>query len=402
MIRSTSTSLNFSNRNKQGSLDRFINEYKNVVAKFIDIIWDLKKVYSLLPKEITSQVKSWLSARMIQCAAKQASGIVRGTRKKQEQRLFIINELTKENKLKRARKLQRKYDSVKVSKPKISSIQPEIDSRFVNINLNNPTIFDGWITLTSIGNKLKIIVPFKKSSHFNKMLSRGDLKPGIRLSKKSITFMFDIEDPEYKDKGDILGIDIGQKTTISCSNGVCSKQNKHGYDLNKISDILVRKRKGSKAFSKVVEHRKNYINWSINRLNLSNVKEIRIENIKNMRKGKRSNRKLSHWTYTDIFEKLENYASDHDVHVKKVNPTYTSKRCSECGWTRSRNRKGKQFICGQCGNRIDADINAAKNISMDLSPIYYRGKKRRKLDIKKGFWWRAKGEEPVVSSVQGT
>ena len=201
-------------------------------------------------------------------------------------------------------------------------------------------------------------------------------------------------------KGEILGIDIGQKNVISCSNGVSSQRNNHGYDLDNITDILCRKKKGSKNFQKVVEHRKNYINWSINQLQLDKVKEIRIENIKSLRKGKRSSKKLSHWIYTDIFSKLGSYSVENGVHINKVNPTYTSKRCSVCGWTRSRNRKGKRFVCDQCGNTADADINAAKNISMDLSPIYYGGKKRQRLDIKAGFWWRVEGEEPVVPSVQ--
>lgn len=402
MIKSTSTTLKFSNKNKKENLSCFIDEYKRVVSLFVDLIWDLDNVPSLLPNNITSQVDSWLSARAMQCAAKQASGIVRGTRRKQKKRLFIIKKLTEEGKFKQARKLQRIYDNAKVSKPKISSIQPELDSRFVKTDIDSNTSFDGWLTLTSIGNKLKLILPFKKTSHFNKMLNKGEIKSGIRLSKKSATFMFDIKDPIYKENGETLGIDVGLKTTISCSNGFSSKKNNHGYNLDKIVEIISRKKKKSKAFFKACQHRKNYINWSINQLNLNNIKEVRIENIKNMRKGKRANRKLSHWTYTEIFSKLESYSSEHDVHVKKINPTYTSKRCSNCGWTCSRNRKGKQFVCRQCVFRIDADTNAARNIAADLAPIFYRGKKRRKLDIKKGFWWKVEGEEPIVSLVQKT
>jgi IS605 OrfB family transposase len=400
MIKSTTTSIKFANKEKQASLVNFIDEYKNVISNFIDLIWDMDKIPILLPKEITSKVETWLSARMLQAAAKQASGIVRGTRKKQEKRLFMINRLIKENKLKRARKLQKIYDEIKISKPKIDQVNPELDSRFIKIDLDNKTSFDGWITIGSIGNKIKLILPFKKHEHFNKLLNKGKLKSGIRISKKSITFMFDIEKPKIREVGEILGIDIGQNNVVSCSDGFSSQKNNHGYDLNNITDILCRKIKGSKNFNKTIEHRKNYINWSINQLNLDNVKEVRIENIKNLRKGKRTNRKLSHWNYSDIFSKLESYFIDHGVHVNKINPTYTSKRCSACGWTRSRNRKGKLFICGQCGNTIDSDINAARNISMNLAPIFYGSKIRQKLNVKQGFYWRANGEEPVVPPVQ--
>ena len=53
--------------------------------------------------------------------------------------------------------------------------------------------------------------------HFNKMLQSGTLKKGIRLSKHNITFMFDLKDVELKNEGKTLGIDIGQTTTLSCS-----------------------------------------------------------------------------------------------------------------------------------------------------------------------------------------
>jgi len=113
MIRSTKTSNKFSNEGKLEKLHLFMDEYRKVVKQFVDLLWEAEKIPTLLPKEITSQVQTWLSARMVQCAGKQASGIVRGTKKKQSKRMFIINKMKEEGKFKKARKLQAIYDKNK-------------------------------------------------------------------------------------------------------------------------------------------------------------------------------------------------------------------------------------------------------------------------------------------------
>ena len=74
MILSSKTTLKFANKSKLDNLHLFIDEYKRVVIFFVDTIWAMDKIPALLPKEMTSKVNSWLSARAIQCAGKQASG----------------------------------------------------------------------------------------------------------------------------------------------------------------------------------------------------------------------------------------------------------------------------------------------------------------------------------------
>ena len=116
MIRSTKTTLKFSNDGKLEKLQIFITEYRRVVSLFIDAIWELDKIPSLLPISITSRITSWLSARAIQCAGKQASGIVRGTQTKQKKRLWQINEFKRLKQDDKAKVLQDFYNKVNVSK----------------------------------------------------------------------------------------------------------------------------------------------------------------------------------------------------------------------------------------------------------------------------------------------
>ena len=402
VIRCSSTTLGFSNTGKINNLDLFIEEYKKVVSITVDYLWDLKKISSLLPKEVTDTISSstWLSKRAIQCACKQASGIVRGTRSKQKKRLAMIKTLNKEGKFKQARKLQKKYDKTKTTKPEIKKVCPELDERFVDMDFNNPTIFDGWIILTSLGKKIKLVLPFKKTEHFNKMLAEGKIKKGIRISHDRITFNFLMTKPIPRTEGKTLGIDIGSidVCAISDNSHTQFKKDKHGHTLENIQKSLARKKKGSKAFARSQKHRTNYIKWYLNQINFDGIKKIRIENIKNLRKGKRTSRFLSAWTYPLIRDGLVNKASRLGVQVDKICPTYTSQRCSKCGWTRKSNRKGKKFICTSCGFACDADHNASLNISLDLPEI---SKEERLLHKNKtGFYWNVVWQEPIVPAVQ--
>ena len=107
---------------------------------------------------------------------------------------------------------------------------------------------------------------------------------------------------------------------------------------------------------------------------------------------------LSHWTYTEIFDKIRSEAQKQGVLVYELNPTYTSQRCSVCGWVRKSNRVGKQFKCTSCGFTADADLNAAQNLAFDLPSI--DRKKRLRQDNRKGFYWNVKGQEPIVPTTQ--
>jgi len=402
IIRSSSTTLSFSNTGKINNLNLFINEYKKVVSITVDYLWNLEKIDSLIPKTITDIISSqtWLSARAVQCACKQASGIVRGTRTKQGKRLKMIGSLKKQGMFKKARKLQKKYNSVKTTKPNIDNVCPELDERFVDMDLSNPTIFDGWVTIASLGNKIKLVLPFKKTEHFNKMLAEGTIKKGIRISKDKITFNFLITKPIPRTEGKTVGIDIGISDVCAMSDNSHTqfKKDKHGHTLESIQKNLAKKKKGSNAFARGQKHRTNYIKWYLNQINFDGIKKIRIENIKNLRMGKRTSRFLSAWAYPLIRDGLVEKSLRLGVQVDKICPTYTSQRCSRCGWTRKANRRGKKFICTACGFACDADHNASLNISFDLPEI----KKEERLlhKNKTGFYWNVVGQEPIVPAVQ--
>lgn len=385
MIRSTKCSLKFANKEKLIELHDFISEYKNVCDFFIKEFWGYENIQVLIPKKITQKANTWLSARAVQCASKQASGIVRGTRKKQKQREWMYDKLIKEGDIVNANKLLKVIEDNKTTIPSSDTINPELDSRFISIDKDSKTSFDIWITISSIGQRKKIKLPIKKTKHFNKLDNIGELKSGLRIGKSNITFAFEIKEPAIKTSGKSIGLDMGVTNVFCCSNGIMSKKDIHGHNVSSIQDKLSRKQKGSKGFKKVQEHRKNFINWSINQLNLNDVKTLNIENLKNVRKGKKTSRKLSHWTYTEIKDKIMARCEENGVRLVLKPYAYSSQRCSKCGWTQKANRSGKLFKCKNCEFTCDSDINAAVNISLNLPEISWE--KLRNRDNLNGFFY---------------
>ena len=95
---------------------------------------------------------------------------------------------------------------------------------------------------------------------------------------------------------------------------------------------------------------------------------------------------------------LENKLVERGVLVHKVDPTYTSQRCSACGWVRKGNRKRKQFRCDECGFTQDSDLNASRNISFELTSLTEKQRLLHKNG--KGFYWYEAGQEFIVPDAQ--
>jgi putative transposase len=81
-----------------------------------------------------------------------------------------------------------------------------------------------------------------------------------------------------------------------------------------------------------------------------------------------SERLLKNWSYYDLQNKIQYKAKEAGIEVIFINPYMTSKRCSKCGCIHPDNRDCKnsqaRFKCVVCGHEENADINAARNISL--------------------------------------
>ncbi len=81
MIRSNKTSLRFTNIGKIKLINSFVDRYTDMVKTFVNIIWndDSFTNYTFVDNNICKQVSTNVKydSRIRQCAAKQASAIVR-------------------------------------------------------------------------------------------------------------------------------------------------------------------------------------------------------------------------------------------------------------------------------------------------------------------------------------
>ena len=100
-----------------------------------------------------------------------------------------------------------------------------------------------------------------------------------------------------------------------------------------------------------------------------NCATIQMENLSGFSE-QQSEKFLKNWAYHDLQTKIQYKCEEKGIKFVLIDPKYTSKRCSHCGCISDENRdcKGNQakFKCVICGHEENADINAAKNISIPM------------------------------------
>jgi putative transposase len=405
MIRSTKVTTKYANLNKIESIDRFCQTYSRIVQEIIDYIWEfgyvnsdktvfnsLKRRWKIDSKLDNSFLKQFdnglFSQRMLQACGTQASSILRSCTIKNKQRKYVISKLMKEKK--NSSKLQSITDKEQISVPRFRLIQPQLDSRFFDIiEYNGGKEFDEFIQLRLFKNSV-IRVPLNKHKKMIELENKGVIQNSIRLSKDYISLSYEIPEVEKKSEGTKVGADQGSVTCLSMSDGQVTKKDKHGHDLHSIMESLQRKKKGSNGFRKSQTHRKNYINWSINQLNFSEVKTINLERLFQMGKGTNKGRFLSGFAYTLIKEKLISVSESEGFVIIEISNEFRSQRCSECGWTQKSNRRRKVFECKKCRFSTDADLNASFNLLRDDLPVVPKWVREERRNLK-GFYWNLSG-----------
>jgi putative transposase len=253
------------------------------------------------------------------------------------------------------------------TKPNLNNISINLDERF--FNLQNGKHFDTFVNLklpyfNDKGTRsLQINIPLKHHKHSNNLKSEEfNLRNNIQIKKVKDKYFINLiwfkTLPEKKTEGVSLGMDMGYKKLIVTSN----KQFLNG-NLTEIYNKISKKKQGSKAFKKSLLHRDNEINRICNNLPLDDVKNIIIEDLKDVKKGKKYfNNKIQRWTYVKTIDKINRICEVKGINMVKVSPAYTSQTCSKCGHIDKNSRNKEEFLCVGCGYETDADYNASINI----------------------------------------
>lgn len=405
MIRSSKHSIANANFGKKDAVKRLLIAGRIALQEFVDYLWENPIYYGdnlildIKNNKLNSvrfidynliKSKTNLSARVLSSIATQACGIVSGAIKRKSKYLFVFNKLQEEGKLKEAERIKQKIENMKISKPIIGpKIRLEFSSKCVDFEFDKNS-FDCFIRLKSLGeiNHIKIPVNLTKTDH---KWNKGKLLGSILLGEGAIDFRYENPLPELKSEGKIVGADTGVKSVITLSDGQSPElRNIHGYCFQDILSIMSRKKRGSKAFKQSQEHRTNFINWSINQLNLAEIRQINLEHIDNLFYKKNFSSAMKRFTNREIEQKLIRFLEENGVRLILKNATYKSQRCNNCGMVCQSNRNGKIYTCKNCGIVEDADLNAALNNEIDLPEIPF-WLISSKINRKSGFLWKPDG-----------
>jgi len=252
----------------------------------------------------------------------------------------------------------------------------------------------------------KLYLP--KIGEVKAIFHRGEIKGKIKTVTvsceanqyfASINYEDGLQETTGLNNGKSIGIDVGVKVfAYTSENEAITHINlkKEISNVIKAQKVLSRRKKGSKnrqkAKSKLARKHlklKNKRNDFLHKITkkLSENQTIAVENlmIKNMsKKAKGSidnpnmrasaktglNRSILQQSWGKFFELLEYKLKRNGGKLIKVNPKYTSQKCSCCGYISKENRESQaKFICKECGYSVNADYNASLNVLHAIGTI---------------------------------
>lgn len=248
------------------------------------------------------------------------------------------------------------------------NIQPRMPIllRDTNIKISNNSSFDVWLSLW------RIKYPLNLCNYHRKLFDRSNRCLGSKITKSlNGQFILHLTLEFKKDAiqdGNTLGIDIGIVKPIVCSDGKqigsgkFIKHKKIEYGKKRAKNQRLKNEISSKQsrWTNDLNHKlsRELINYCLH----ESVNVLRMEKLKGTELSNKKYRKYN-WAFKDLLNKIKYKAQIEGIKVISVNPAYTSQTCSQCGWKSKDNRKSQSlFICNECGTRLNADINAAKNI----------------------------------------
>ena len=227
--------------------------------------------------------------------------------------------------------------------------------------------------------KLKTLLKFVKHRPIKGKICSITISK-TKTNKYFISFCCEVENNYQQTKGGEIGIDLGIKDLIICSDGTKYENRKfYKKNLKKLKTLqrhLSRKRKGSKRrqkaklklakmHEKITNSREDLYHKISNDLtNKYSLICLESLNVKNMMKNHNLASSIQDASWFSLVNKIEYKAQWKGVKVVKIDQFYpSSKTCSVCNWKKNDlTLKDREWTCPKCGTHHDRDLNAAKNI----------------------------------------
>ena len=235
-------------------------------------------------------------------------------------------------------------------------------------------------------------IRFKCSDlYFNRLKQYHDMIRSATLSKtKSGNFFLSVlielpnEDVvKFHQTNEHVGIDLGVKDFVITSDGEVF-ENKHFYKsqeqkIAKLQRQLSKKQKGSnnrnkariklaKAFEKLNNQKKNYIHSVVNELliyyDVIFMEDLNVSGMLKNYKLAKAIQEIGFYRFKSI---LTDKAFNNGKEVVLVDRFYpSSKTCHVCGYVnKGLKLSDRDWMCPECGEQHDRDLNAAMNILLE-------------------------------------
>ena len=377
MIRSSQHILKFSNQFKLQYIEQLYTDYEKDLKFYINLILSNKLPFKSLLSSKSLPTNIIAHSQWKQIIYKNASEIIRSNIKAIKNKRYqsykkIYTYFKKHNR--QLKFLNKRFSELNLKsvlsliKIEVKNISINIDQRLLSYN-NNSKYFNEFIGLKLpyfYNNKhraIQINLPIKyhKQSLKYKNWNRRNTVQLKKINNNFYIKFFYEKEFIPKENGYSIGFDIGYNKLLTDSNG-----NYYGKELKGLYQRISNKKQGSKNFKQLLTHRTNETNRIINSINLNDINQIYIEELKNLYyKTKLSTKlmnKLQRLTYSKVMNKFEILCEEQGINLEKVSPKYTSQTCSKCGSIHKENRKNEIFECIDCRMKMDADYNAAINI----------------------------------------
>lgn len=140
-----------------------------------------------------------------------------------------------------------------------------------------------------------------------------------------------------------------------------------GKKLKKLEDIGKKERN----FANTMNHTfaKEIVKIAVS----NNCDTINLEDLKGFGKSEKNSFVLRQWSYFELQSLIDYKAKAMGIKVNKINASYSSQRCHQCGFIHTENRISQSiFNCQNCGYEDNADFNASKNISIAHTKEYQK------------------------------
>ncbi len=233
------------------------------------------------------------------------------------------------------------------------------------------------ISLWSVDGRLKGI---KFVCHNQKYIPyiKGEADLVFKKGKFYLFQTVEVPEEDIKNIEEFIGVDFGLTDIAVTSDGTkysAEWLNDYREKRQRVRSSLQSKgTKGSRKLLKRLSGKEKtmakIINHTISKSIVASAKEqgkgIALEDLTNIRftskrRNKKFRTKLGKWNFSQLRSFLTYKSLLNGVPLVVVPPAYTSQMCSSCYHIGK--RTNKHFECKNCGNNMDADVNASKNIA---------------------------------------